>query len=157
MASGEQSFLELISQKKLTPGVHYQTTTPCFRDEVFSENGTDLGEKNLTKLHTGNTDWPAQKRSWENGQRTLPTIFQSILRKKKALLLFTWYYFYWWKDNRIRIIWNSTTWEYHLGLWDQLRYYRIYYRNILLVKTQNAKCLWPSMLIPCLDNSDDPN
>lgn len=37
VASGEQSFLELIHNHQLDPGKHYQTTTPCFRDEVEDE------------------------------------------------------------------------------------------------------------------------
>jgi len=34
VASGEQSFLELINKKELESGQYYQTTTPCFRDEI---------------------------------------------------------------------------------------------------------------------------
>ena len=32
VASGEQSFLQMIKDKKINPG-RYLTTTPCFRDE----------------------------------------------------------------------------------------------------------------------------
>lgn len=37
VASGEQSFIQLINESKLEACNYYQTTTPCFRDEIEDE------------------------------------------------------------------------------------------------------------------------